>query len=280
MSEMKKDFMIEALNEIEDNYIEEAVAYKKLKFSVRYQKEFSVLAACFAIVILAGFAYRYMPIRSTEEVEHAEGAQYETLSEDVALEGAEQERYSYGVVFVPVEQGETKEVLTTDKNGQDGLAESDLCGYPVAEAMQTQQSSVNHSITSAKSRAEIINEATDAFRGTVTAKESYRTEGAIESVFTVLTVEVEEVYKGETVVGKDYKIYIPVGEVDGIATDNSLSGDLLLIEVGTKGTFIPQKTSATTGRGTTGTAEAYLSYADVADYYILNGVEQFVLEND
>jgi len=263
MSEMKKDLLIEALNEIEDAYIEEAMAYKKAKFSVRYRKEFGVLAACFVIAILAGFAYRYMPIRSTDEVERAE-----------------QEAYSYGVVFVPVEQGGTKEVLATDINEQDGLAESDLCGYPVTEAMQEQQSSVNYSITSAKSHAQIMDEATDVFRGIVVKKEAYKTEGAIETAFTVLTVEVEEVFKGETEVGKQYTIYIPVGEVDGIATDNSLSGDLLLIEVGRKGTFIPQKTSATTGQGTTGTAEAYLSYADVADYYILNGVEEFILETE
>ena len=263
MSEAKKDFMIEALNEIEDHYIEETVTYRKPKLSARYRREYGVLAACFLVVVLAGFAYRYMPIRSTQEVGDTEGPQVESARVECAESG---EEFSYGVVFVPVE---------------DGLAEQDVCGYPTVEALQGQkQSSVNYSITSEKSHAQIIAEATDAFRGTVIGKEAYKTEGAIQTVFTILTVEVEEVIKGETEVGKTYKIYIPVGEADGLATDTSLSGDLLEIEVGTKGTFIPEKTTSQTGQGTTGTAEAWLSYADYADFYIGNGIEQFILETE
>lgn len=269
MTVKKQDYILEALGQIDDKYIEEAVTYKKPALSFLHRKEWGVLAACLTTMVLATVAYQYVPIRNTETAENVEGH----FEEDAI--------YSYGVVFVPVEQGATTEALATNKVEQDGQAENDLCGYPAVEEMKDQkQSSVNYSITSAKSRAEIINEATDAFRGTVTNKECYRTEGAIETVFTILTVEVEEVIKGETEQGKTYKIYIPVGEADGLATDNSLSGDLLLIEVGSKGTFIPERTTPQTGLGTTGTAEAWLSYADYADFYILNGVEHFVLESD
>ena len=277
MSEAKKDFMIEALNEIEDNFIEEAVTYKRAKFAVHYRKELSVLAACFAVVVLAGFAYRYMPIRGTQEVDDAEGMQVECaeLGEEAS---ATTDTFSYGVEFVPIEEDGTAQELFVDKNG---MAEQDVCAYPTVEALQGQkQNSVNYSITSAKSRAQMIEEATDAFRGTVTKKEAYKTEGAIETVFTILTVEVVEVFKGDAEVGKSYTIYIPVGAVDGIATENSLSGNLMEIEVGTKGTFIPERTTPQTGEGSTGTAEAWLSYADVAEYYILNGIEHFILETE
>lgn len=291
MTERKGDYILEALGQIEDKYIEEAVTYKKPKISFLYRKELGVLAACFAVVLLATFAYQYMPIRSVEEMDNVQATESIDITEGTEVYEAAKETYSYGISYEMVvaeyaevtdaaqgKNGEQKEMngeqTSQGSNVTDKVATQEICAYPEAQV-----ENLSYSLAWVPAE-EILAQDVAVFMGTVTRKEVYHVTSGIETVFTVLTVQVEDSIKGNAEVEKSYKIYIPVGEADGIVTDNSISGDLLKLDVGSRAIFMPRETSAEVGRGASGTAEAWLSYADFAEYYISEGIRYLILETN
>ena len=58
MMERKKDWIADALSELDDKYIDEAVEYVKPKKSFKYIKQISVLAACLLLFVGVGAAVR------------------------------------------------------------------------------------------------------------------------------------------------------------------------------------------------------------------------------
>lgn len=58
MMERKKDWIADALSELDDKYIDEAVEYVKPKKSFKYIKQISVLAACLLLFVGVGVAVR------------------------------------------------------------------------------------------------------------------------------------------------------------------------------------------------------------------------------
>ncbi len=267
MTEQKRDYMLEALGEIEDTYIEEAVTYRKEKSFFRYRKEFGALAACFAVVLLATFAYRYMPIRSGDEVDesYAYGVSNEMLNENDATTTANEES-------MEVTSNKEQTEVTNDANKD--YAE-EICGYPTIKT----ESSVEHSLVWMEPE-EIIAQDTDIFMGTVTQKEVRQVANGA-TLHTILTVEVENSIKGDTEVGEKYTIFLPVGQNGEVVWDTSISGDLLKLDVGSRAIFIPRKASsfldASTGEVASGTLAALLSNVD---YYISEGIRYLILETE
>lgn len=113
---------------------------------------------------------------------------------------------------------------------------------------------------------------TSIFRGIVQDMFYYETTGGYSSHFTVISVEVRDVYRGDMEKGSISKIYLPI--VPGVV-DNSIAGDLRNLEIGSEAIFMPY--IATEEKGIP-FGDAFFSYADVADYYFSEG-ERFIFLN-
>ena len=105
MMERKKDWIADALSELDDKYIDEAVEYVKPKKSFKYIKQMSVLVACLVLFIGVGAAVRMgvggnktasmeaSPGNAKPQVETsaAAAAPMETMAEAVEEAGVQEE---------------------------------------------------------------------------------------------------------------------------------------------------------------------------------------------
>ena len=280
MTERKKNYIIDALGELEDSYIEEAVTYVKGRFTWKYSKELGALAACVAVVFLSVSAYHMLPFKgSTENAtgapENMEAVKEEQVIEGVPAEGIKpetapenREYASKGIQWEIVENEHVQQGGVVDKEvgkEADSIYQSIGGGTNYQESTATQQSMLEH-----RSAEELLKEAADIFMGTVTGIEVYHVTGGMDTYFRVATVEVEDSIRGDLKLEDTCRIYMRIG--------TSVNGDLDKLEVGSRAIFMPHKVAAETGYGTKD--EAWLCYADFAEYYFDEGVRLLFLETE
>ncbi len=128
MTEQKKEYIIDALSEIEDVYIAEAAEYQKPGHTWKYWREFVTVAACVATVVVTAAAWQYLPIGRNVALENATGAEKEAVTGNMAVPEsaldqsgtemiAESAAATEGVEVEGVQSVEKLEELESDKNG-------------------------------------------------------------------------------------------------------------------------------------------------------------------
>ena len=293
MTEQKKDYMIDALGELEDRYIEEAVNYVKGRITWRYGKELGALAACVAVVFLSVSAYHILPfkgatdnatgapknmemVKQEQVIEGvtAEGIAPETAPENSASKETIKEYASKGIQWDVVESAEQGGINDTSKES-DRVNQSVGNGKLEGQVIQELQST---SLEEWLSAEELFAMDTAIFKGTVVEMQAYHVTGGMDKYCTIVMVEVEDNIRGDLEVGDTCRIYLPFARIDGdITFTNSINGDLDKLEVGSRAIFMPRKATKETGIGTN---DVWLSYADFAEYYFSEGMRFLFLETE
>lgn len=285
MIERKKEYMLDALGELEDRFVAEAIDYQKKGLSWKYTKELGTMAACAAVLFLAVTAYRLLPIGVNTEKSAKESIRPESAVEELAQEEVktadkentvltdsyEKKQFSKGVSWEVVVEEEKAEESNVDKVIGSGQANKE----GLTQNMST-------SCIAWMSAEEILALDRDIFEGTITGKEVYHLTGGVDTYFTVVTVEVTDSLRGELVKGDSCRIYLPCAQFGAITVTNSIVGDLDKLEVGSRAVYIPVKATAETiYAGRTPGGEAYdFCYADVADYFFSEGMRFLFLEGE
>ena len=243
MTERKKEYITDALGELEDDFIEEAITYKKPKFVWKYNRELMAAAACVAMLFLSISAYRLMPLGGMGKAgDNAAAAEQAVITEDIEAkqEGASAESIVSGSV----------------SNSIDAKEESCVTWYSAEELFAMNR---------------------DIFLGTVTDKQVYHVTGGMDTYFTVVTVEIEDSIRGDMSGGQRCRIYLPVARIGEIMITDSLSENLEKLEIGSRAIFMPDKATEDAG---VGNGEAWLGYSDFADYYFGEGMRFLFLETE
>ena len=291
MNEFKKDYIIDALGELEDRYVAEAAEYLRPKAAWKYWRELGTVAACLVTVILTGASLRFLPI-GDGFYQGSNEAAFENLMNDaeMAPESTEKvehtaEQHSSGIQWEVVFDAEESPNNTAQKEA-DRLEQA--VGQPIGKNEEYKQNQCENkespsvmeitSISEWLSPEQILEQGRDIFMGTVTRKQIYRVTEGLNSYFTVLTVEIEDSIRGDLTKGLEYTIYLPVAADDDRIYYNSMSGDLLKLEVGSRAIFMP--ITATAEKGEAGREKVWLSYADFADYFYEEGMRYLFLETE
>lgn len=269
MTEWKKQVVADALSELEDDFVAEAVEYQKAKLVWRYTKELITVAACVAVLLVSLNVLRLIPIGGMETTTNEAAPEAvndkttaENLSKPINSEAEQKEKlYSIGIEWSKVTQ-ETKEKLNSTQ---------DMCGYPTAESM------VSSSITEWVPAEEILASDIDIFMGTVLEMQTYHVTGGMEKYFTVATVEVEESIRSEMTLGDTCRIYLPFAKVNGVVSTTSLLGDLDELKIGSRAIFMPRTATKDAGEGK---GDVWLGYGDFSDYYFSEGMRYLFLETE
>lgn len=338
MTEQKKDYIMDALSELEDGFIAEAAEYVKSRATWKYWRELGAAAACVVAVAMTVTTLRYLPIGMTaESTAKAEMSnQYTGNSNEAAMEGAtaesavtqecadeevkaaeangstasnegnnviEKENASVAVDKIEnldhelvYSQGIEWEIIEEQPFTQDGIGQTEesktecweITEQPgtVTEEPETgtmhqgiMESIQTSSCVSWLSAEEIFAKGNDIFMGIVTDMQIYHVSGKMDKYFTVATVEVKDSIRGERAVGDSCRIYLPLAEVNGMVSTNSLVGDLMKLEIGSSAIFMPMTATADTGLGKQDVGE-WLCYADFADYYFSEGMRYLFLATE
>jgi len=291
MTERKKEYIIDALGEIEDEYVAEAAEYVKPVRKWRYWRECGAVAACVGAVVITAAAWQHLPIGQKAAMENTaakqemvtQEAKPESFWEEKAPESAEEDFESSAVgVEEESEQSTLKsqniawDVVYEEIEGAENILDINKEAISSQNQLIGQESLKLESIEVYRSAEEILAEGRDIFLGEVTEKQIYKLTEGFYHYFTLLTVRVEESIRGELKAGEEYRIYLPVAATERVIQDNSLSGDLTKLKVGSRAVFMPLKA----GEGAITGANALLYYADFADYYFEEGMRYLFLEEE
>ena len=294
MTKQKREYIIDALSEIKDLYIAEAAGYEKSKVMWKYWREFGAVAACVVTVAVTAAAWKLLPIGQFAVQENASVAKPNEIMEQegVSAEGAFEEIdqqieeitedrtnelgdivYSKGIeAEVIYEETENKKSQVDQLIGElEGSIES--CWEEPQELVIQGSASIAEWIPA----EDIFAKGWDIFQGTVTEKKIYQVSGDMNTFFTVVTVEVEECIRGELSVGEEYTIYLPVAAGQDMTVTNSICGELVKLAIGSKAIFMPPIVTEESGEGR---GNAWLSYADFADYYCASDATVFLETTD
>lgn len=283
MTDLKKNYILEALGEVEDSYIEEAVAYKRVRRGWHYGRELSSLAACLVVLAVAGFVYKYMPIGNTTD----NAAQKDCIQENADQSGSivctdQSGDVTYKMVFTEkASELENKENLVEmegQKEETDRLWES-VGNLSDSEGTAGIQQNTEQEASCMKwmSAEQILSQDLDVFLGTVTERTVYQMTAGEKFNFTVLTVQVEDSIKGTAQVSQSYTIYLPVGVSQDLVTESGISGDLLKLEAGSRAVFMPYQCSPESGQWIDG---RWHGYDELAQYYMSEGIRYLILETE
>lgn len=159
MMEQKKEYITDALSEVKDCFIEEAISYKKVHRSLN-KKEWAALGAFAAVLVLSVTTYIQLPMRETDNstsattgmeaatAERAEAAErteaeyegiaketsgWEGIVEEIGREEISMEESTVGETVVQdsvVGEGSTQEAAKTEQNadGQGNIEENGTGG--------------------------------------------------------------------------------------------------------------------------------------------------------
>lgn len=268
MTERKKEYIVDALGEIEDIYIAEAAEYVKPARTWGYWRECGVVAACIGAVVITAAAWQYLPIGHKVAMENTaakqemwveEMAPETSLEKDsaTAMEGIREEKAPESAV-----EDITKESAEAEVKQESGSNAS----KPVGESIKME------SIAEYRSAEEILAEGHDIFLGEVIEKQVY-TEGEYR-YFTVITVRIEQNIRGDVKADEEYRIYLPVAATKEVVQAHSLSGDLDKLSVGSRAVFMPKKAEDSA------LSDAKSDYSYYADYYYEEGARYLFLETE
>lgn len=284
---MKQDpntFLTEVLDEIKDTYIEEAVQYKPAKKHFVFRREFSAVAACIAVVLLAGAAYYTLPFRNDNSTSGEMAPEQEAGPEEAAVSGEASQNvlteeaveedadvYSVEVAWELIRSEEAKE-KTADMT-EIALSGNGASGSGAADGAGTEGEAYVAYACGSFDAEEVLQEAwaegRDAFYGTVVRKELYEVTGGVQVTAAVITVEITRPVQGETAAGDICRILLPVSGGYDIDT---------MLPAGTETFFIPAESTVEDGiRGDEG--DAFLCYADLAEYYMLEDAQLYTQTN-
>lgn len=286
MTECKKDYILDALGELEDDFVAEAAAYTKQKSGWKYWRELGAAAACVAAIFVTVKTVEYLPIgRTTESMVTVENSNQhnsspkEMYKEEMIPESAVAESVVTEQKENLATNGIMEDVKTEDKQekeAQTAKTEELIDSSNVLEPIQSVQS---QSCLVSLSAEEILDQGNDIFRGVVTELQVYHVTEKINQYFTVVTVEVTDSIRGMQQNGETCKIYLPVAEVQDMIMVNSVSGDLDKLEVGSSAIFMPRTATENTGLGPKHLGE-WLCYADYADYYFSEAIRYLFFETE
>ncbi len=86
MTERKKDYILDALGELEDDFVAEAAVYTKQKTGWKYWRELGATAACVAAILVTVKTVEYLPIsRTTESMVTSENTNQSDHNENEAF---------------------------------------------------------------------------------------------------------------------------------------------------------------------------------------------------
>lgn len=244
MTERKKEYIVDALGEIEDIYIAEAAEYVKPARTWGYWRECGVVAACIGAVVITAAAWQYLPIGHKVAMENT-AAKQEMWVEEMAPETSLEK--------------ESAEAEVKQESGSNA-------SKPVGESIKME------SIAEYRSAEEILAEGHDIFLGEVIEKQVYTKE--VYRYFTVITVRVEQEIRGDIKSGEAYRIYLPIAATGEMVQAHSLSGDLDKLTVGSKAVFMPKKAEDSA------LSDAKSDYSYYADYYYEEGARYLFLETE
>lgn len=289
MTGAKKDYILDALGEVKDDFVAEAATYKKQRTGWKYGRELGAAAACVVAVLVTIKTVENLPIHrgneSTVSVETSNqhnNSQKEMFEDEQIRESAVAESapvYSQGIICELVaskaeDWKDTDHKEEVHKQALNAAKTEALIGdSKIFESVQSE------SCLAWMSAEEIFGQGNDIFRGIVKELQVYRVTGKINQYFTVATVEVTDNIRGTQQNGEMCRIYMPIAKMDDIVESNSLIGELENLEVGSEAIFMPRTATETTGLGRKDQGE-WLCYADFADYYFSEGIRYLFLETE
>lgn len=292
MTKQKREYIIDALSEIKDLYIAEAAEYEKSKVMWKYWREFGAVAACVVTVAVTAAAWKFLPIgqfavQENASVEESVVDMEGDIRPESTVEGIEEfeksnemiEQESDDIVY---SKGIGAEVIYEETENEKSQVDQ-LIGEPEGSIESCWEEPQELVIQGSASIAEwipaedIFAKGWDIFQGTVTEKKIYQVSGDMNTFFTVVTVEVEECIRGELSVGEEYTIYLPVAAGQDMTVTNSICGELVKLAIGSKAIFMPPIVTEESGEGR---GNAWLSYADFADYYCASDATVFLETTD
>lgn len=284
MTEQKKDYILDALGELEDDFVAEAASYTKQKTGWKYWRELGVAVVCVAAILVTVKTVGYLPIGrptesmvTSEKTNLASSNEQEAFKEELIPEGTmvQDAVYSEGISWELV-ASEMENPKDTNDKAQGQMIDSTENISNKSNVLESVQSP---SLSVRLSAEEILDQGYDIFKGVVTGLQVYRVTGKINQYFTVATIEVTDSIRGAQQNGDICEIYLPVAKVDDMVMVNSVSGDLDKLEVGSNAIFMPRTATETTGLGKKDLGE-WLCYADFADYYFSEAIRYLFLETE
>ena len=278
MTEQKKDYILDALSEVKDDFVAEAASYTKQKAGWKYWRELGAVAACVAAILASVKTVEYLPIeRTTESMVTVENFnQHNSSTKEMFKDELIPESAVTELKENLATNGIMEDVKKEDKQGKEAQTEELIDSSNVLEPIQSVQS---QSCLVNLSAEEILDQGNDIFRGVVTELQVYHVTEKINQYFTVVTVEVTDSIRGMQQTGETCKIYLPIAEVQDMIMVNSVSGDLDKLEVGSSAIFMPRTATESTGLGPKHLGE-WLCYADYADYYFSEAIRYLFLETE
>lgn len=273
MTEQKKAFIADALGEIADEFIAEAVEYQKAKPIWKYTRELATVAACAAVLLVSLNVIRVIPIGSTDTATNE--ARPENMQEAAGLES-----FTTDVTGTPETALEEENVAVNEVVKQENAEriENSVDNLNKVVGAEGQKQEIQTSSCAQwMSAEEILALDVEIFQGTVTDMETYHVTGGMEQYFTVATVEVEDSIRSALEKGDSCRIYLPFAEMGGLTTTTSNIGDLEKLEIGSRAIFMPRKTTEEKGAGN---GDVWLSYLDFSDYYFGEGMRFLFLETE
>ena len=269
MTEQKKVFIANALSEIADEFVAEAVEYQRAKAIWKYTKELVTAAACVAVLLVSLNVIRMIPIGSTDKVTNT--ARPENMQEAIVLETITTDVTGTLETMLENESAALNDSVKQENVEQIENSVDNLNKVVEEESIQTS------SCVQWMSAEEILALDVEIFLGTVTDMETCHVTGGMERYVTVATVEVEDSIRSALEKGDTCRIYLPFAKIGGLTTTTSNIGDLEKLEIGSRAIFMPRKTTEEQGEGN---GDAWLSYLDFSDYYFDEGKRFLFLETE
>ena len=269
MTERKKAFIADAIGEIADEFIAEAVEYQKAKPIWKYTRELVTVAACAAVLLVSFNVIRLIPIGSTDTATNEAGP--ENMQEAIVLETITTDVTGTLETMLENESAALNDSVKQENVEQIENSVDNLNKVVEEESIQTS------SCVQWMSAEEILALDVEIFLGTVTDMETCHVTGGMERYVTVATVEVEDSIRSALEKGDTCRIYLPFAKIGGLTTTTSNIGDLEKLGIGSRAIFMPHKTTEEKGAGN---GDVWLSYLDFSDYYFGEGMRFLFLETE